>query len=477
MQFTFATSDSTFHIDRTDKSLTINGGFAAFSSFLNRSKIIDRLVDTCPIKRDSNNAYPIRDVIITFILTCVIEGKRFRHVRYIQNDEVVKKIFKLDRGVCSDDTIRRFFEAIDCDKGKKWLDQAFEILYSALPEMFIIDWDSTVTTRYGEQDDVEVGYNPTKPGRGSHHPLLTTVAGLRMCLTVNVRPGNVHSANGILDVMNELLDRLPENKRPFAIRADIGFCNNTILKWFEEKHNRPFYVFKLKKTSRVMEAIHSISDAVWDGVASFGAMQITEVSLKLTGWESARRVVLGRRLISKQSPEESGTLFGICKYEYSAIVTNLSPSQFEAWQVVEFYQNRADCENIFDELKNQWGLSGFCADHMNVTELAARFNVLSYNMWSLFVRFFGCKHHKEAKTSRRELLMFPAQLVESGREKTLQIAVADQFWDLLEEGYNRLIAWLKATAPQLTHSNALIDWIKAIDYDPSTKMIEKPVFN
>ncbi len=32
----------------------------------------------------------------------------------------------------------------------------------------------------------------------------------------------------------------------------------------------------------------------------------------------------------------------------------------------------ADCENIYDELKNQWGLAGFCSQQSNVTELAAR---------------------------------------------------------------------------------------------------------
>jgi hypothetical protein len=164
MDFTFATTDGTLHVDRTDKALTTTGGFAAFASFLNRSKIIDKLVQTCPISRTSNNATPVRDIIVSFLLTCIIEGRRFRHVRFIQNDEVIAKLFKLERRVCSDDTFRRFFTEIDSEAGKKWLDGAFEILYSALPQMFIIDWDSTVTT-YRDQEGVEVGYNPTKPGK------------------------------------------------------------------------------------------------------------------------------------------------------------------------------------------------------------------------------------------------------------------------------------------------------------------------
>ena len=463
MPYTFLTSDGTVFVERTDKSLTTNGGFAAFASFLNRSKIIDQLVATCPIERTSNNALPIRDVIVSFLLTCIVEGRRFRHVRFIQNDAVIAKLFKLERRVCSDDTIRRFFAAIDNEAGKQWIDGAFAILFDALPSMFIIDWDSTVTTRYGAQEGVEVGYNPVKPGRGSHHPLVATVAGLRMCLTLSLRPGDSHSADGMTDAMDDLLRRLPVQRRPFLCRADIGFSGEPTLMWFEHGEGKPYYLFKLRKTARVKEAVRTVTDEQWEGAATFGAMQVTEVQLQLTGWAKSRRIILGRRLVNKQSPEESGTLFGVCSYEYSAFVTNLSAGQFAAWQIVELYQGRADCENVFDELKNQWGLSGFCAQQQQVTELAARFCVLSYNIWSLFARFFGGKHHKEAQTSRREILIFPAQLTESGRERTLQISVADQFWDVLHEGYERLMKWLKATAPQLTRSCALIDWIKAID--------------
>ena len=254
-----------------------------------------------------------------------------------------------------------------------------------------------------------------------------------MCLTLSQRPGNSHTAEGMT--------------------ADIGFSGEPTLKWFEAGSGKPYYVFKLKKSARVMEAIRAVSEEQRDGAATFGAMQITELELELTTWEKKRRVILGRRLINKQTPEESGTLLGICAYEYSAFVTNLSKDQFNTWQLVEQYQGRADCENVFDELKNQWGLCGFCSQQLHITEMAARFTVLSYNIWSLFARFFGGKQHKEAQTSRWEILMFPAHLTESGRERTLQISVADQFWDVVNLGYERLVRKIASSGTRgLFHS-------------------------
>lgn len=64
----------------------------------------------------------------------------------------------------------------------------FELKYKlTLSTPNIIDWYSTVTTRYGEKEQVAIGYNPTKPGRGSHQPLVCLVAGLCLCLDLDFR--------------------------------------------------------------------------------------------------------------------------------------------------------------------------------------------------------------------------------------------------------------------------------------------------
>lgn len=458
MAYKFDTPGGHVSVERSGKTLTPFGGFVAFASFLSRLGIIERLVETCPVKRTSNNATPVRDILIGFILTCVQEGTRFAHIRSIQNDPAIAKIFKLERRIPGEDTIRRFFETVESVAGRDWMYAANSFLYESLGTPYILDWDSTVTTRYGEQDGVEVGYNPHKRGRGSHHPLVCSVAGVRLCLDMEHRSGDSGSSSGWIEMLERLLDRLPANKHPFINRADVSFCSEDFLKWHEERPERPRYLLKLRKTARVMEAINQVSDEEWQGAASFNALQLAETRLTLHGWSTERRVVVGRRLISKQSPSDSGTLFGISHYEYSAWVTNLSERQLDTFQVAELYQKRADCENIFDELKNQWGFTGFCSHHSNVTEIAARLTLLSYNLWSLFVRFFSGRKHQEAKTSRKDYLLLASQVVETGREKILKMAANDNTWRRIVNGYDRLVTWLSATAPQLEVKN---HWIHA----------------
>ncbi|GBU20298.1 hypothetical protein R80B4_00174 [Fibrobacteres bacterium R8-0-B4] len=459
MDIKFDTHGGQIHIERTAKTITPCGGLAAFSSFLSSLRIIELLVDSCPIQRSSNNATPIRDILVGFILMCVQEGKRFKHIRYVQHDRAIGKIFGIERRIPGDDTVRRFFASIDSEAGREWLYKAQEIIYRALNTEYILDWDSTVTTRYGEQEYVAIGYNPQKHGRGSHHPLVCSVAGLRLCLDMDFRPGDSSSSDGWIAMMERLLSHIPPDRWPSINRADVGFCSEKFLSWHEADVNRPRYLFKLRKTALVKGAISEVKEADWQGSASVAALQLAEARLKLHGWSNERRVVLGRRLISLESPDESQSLFGYSKYEYYAWVTNLSSQQFEAFQIADLYQKRADCENIFDELKNQWGFSGFCSHDKNVTELAGWLTLLSYNLWSLFVRFFSGRNHQEAITSRNDFLLLASQLVETGREKILKIAVNDKHWIRIKTGYGRLLAWVRSNAPLLGVNDG---WLRAI---------------
>lgn len=460
MKIDFSTAAGSYQIERTGSNLTSLGGLIAFASFVNELGVLDELEKHFPVKRTSNNALPVRDILVGFIVTALLGGKRFHDIRFIQNDPVIAEAFGVHKRISGDDAIRRLFTEIESEAGRDLMYKVNQYLFENLPDYYILDWDSTVTTRFGEQEGVAVGYNPHKPGRGSHNPLVSSVGGIRLCLDVEMRSGDAHTAAGWIEHMEQLFASLPKNKQPWLNRADIGFCGEKFLRWHEGDKDRPHYLFKLKKTKRVKEAIAKVREDQWEGSASINALQLAECRLQLAGWDRERRVVLGRRLISKQSPEESGNFLGVCDYHYYAYVTDLSPEQFTCWQISDLYDKRADCENIFDELKNQWGFAGFCSQKQNVTEFAARMTLFTYNLWSLFVRFFNIDRHQEAITTRREFMLMPAKLVKTGRQKRVDLAIVEKKWERIKEGYLRMISWIRSNAPQLnlgtTIANAAI---------------------
>jgi hypothetical protein len=55
-------------------------------------------------------------------------------------------------------------------------------------------------------------------------------------------------------------------------------------------------------------------------------------------------------------------------FEYAVLVTSLDS---EILSLGQLYRDRADCENSFDELKNQWGWSGFTTRDLKRCRLMA----------------------------------------------------------------------------------------------------------
>ncbi len=108
-------------------------------------------------------------------------------------------------------------------------------------------------------------------------------------------------------------------------------------------------------------------------------------------------------------PALRGTCTSVCnesdlpttRYEYAVLVT---PMAHEILTLAQLYRDRADAENNFDELKNQWGWGGFTTQDLARCRLMARMVALVYNGWTLFVRPAHPDKHFEAISSRPLLL-------------------------------------------------------------------------
>ena len=69
-----------------------------------------------------------------------------------------------------------------------------------------IDLDSTVITRYGNQEGSAIGYNPKEKGRKSHHPLMAFVDQTKMVANAWLRAGNTAQIQIIIKFLEETFD-------------------------------------------------------------------------------------------------------------------------------------------------------------------------------------------------------------------------------------------------------------------------------
>lgn len=446
-RFEFLTAGGRIALKPSEEALTPYGGLVPFAAFLRHMGTVETLAATFPVERTSPNAKPVADIVHSFMLTAIADGRRFAHVERLREDPALNELFGM-KSMVGADTIRRLFASMKHEQAAAWLGNASAPLWQALPEQLILDWDSTVQTKYGHQEGAAIGYNPVKPGRRSVHPLLASAAGTRLCVAYRHRSGDTVTASQWAEAMEEAQRQLGA-KKVWLNRGDIGLGNEAVMRWHESDPGRPHYLFKLKQTANVRKAIHAIAESQWEGPGQAGAWQVAETRVKLEGWSRERRVVVARKTQGHVPAREQTELWKLNRYDYAAYVTNMDKETLNAWQVQATYRDRGDAENVFDEIKNQWGFNGFMSAKKAISATAAQLLLLAYNLWTLYVRLLEPRKHVEAVTSRRWFLLIAGRLVESGRQKALALSVQGAWWQELKEGYERVSRWLRATAPQL----------------------------
>ncbi len=94
----------------------------------------------------------------------------FIHADWLRYDKVIRTIFGW-KSVPSQSTYSRFFHKFSWKRNTEVFVQLQRWFFDQLgSDKLTLDLDSTVITRYGNQESSRRGYNPVKPGRFSHHP-------------------------------------------------------------------------------------------------------------------------------------------------------------------------------------------------------------------------------------------------------------------------------------------------------------------
>jgi hypothetical protein len=409
-------------------ALTPFGQIVYFAEFLKVSGRLDATMGDCPLVYTSPNAPAVRDVIGTWVLSALAGHRRYAHITALRGDSVLPDLLGMSKFV-SEDSVRRALAAMPEPAGLAWLDRHIDLCtHPLLGERYIIDVDTTVKPLYGHQEGAVVSYNPKKPGRPSHVHHTYMLAGLRLIMGVETAPGNEHTGAHSAPGLWRMIDRIPRDCWPTLLRGDCGVASESVMGQAEQRSID--YLFKLRLTKNVKRLIErTFSKGGWSDAGQ--GWQGKEEVLRLVGWSRQRRVIVLRRrlkgsVVASVRDDESQLRLGFAEidddtaiHEYAVLATSLDE---EVLTVAQLYRDRADCENAFDELKNQWGWGGFTTKDLARCRLAARMVALVYNWWNIFVRLAEPDKHLEAITSRPLLLAGIAERVRHGRQTTLRIA-------------------------------------------------------
>ena len=443
---------------------TPHGQLVFFAQFLAATGVFERWVSSCPLSYRSGNAPDKRDVLGTLLLGLLAGHRRYAHITALRGDAVAAQALGMNK-VVSEDALRRALARIDLPASDAWLRPSLQhSVREALDRPWVLDIDASIKPLYGHQEGAEIGYNPTKPKRPSHVLHTFLVSNLRLVLDVQVSSGKQHTSVHAKAALGRILQELGE-RRPALVRGDSGYGNEGILTELEA-HQQP-YLLRLRQTKNVQRLVaQQFSRQDWSRADSQGC-QMVEAQLQLHGWSRKRRVVIvrqrirggiarERRLDGKQLRLDlvgASVLDSDRLWEYAVLVTDVA---YPLESIGQLYRDRADAENAFDELKNQWALGGFTTQDLGRCQTVARSCALVYNWWSWYCRAAHPGARMEAITSRPLLLAAVGKAASHANQTTLYLTPLHGRAEVLK----RLIANIGAA---LQHVKEAAEQFKNLD--------------
>jgi hypothetical protein len=247
-------------------------------------------------------------------------------------------------------------------------------------------------------------------------------------LDVEVHAGDEHTSATTKIGLFNWLEKIPRALWPTLLRGDCGFGTEDLMAWPEAEGLH--YLFKHRMTKKTRDLVYAL-DLGQGWIDAGQGWQGMESTLRLSTWTKQRRIVVLRRPRQQRYPrrtdieathqpkqqviDEVAEQLVDEDFDYQVLVTNRSD---DLAVIAHLYRDRADAENVFDELNNHWGWGGFTTTDLDTCQIAARMTAQVYNWWSIFVRlaavgwnikkhihFFSDLLHGKTRTTWTRMIM------------------------------------------------------------------------
>src|SRR6516165_1252981 len=402
----------------TLRAVTPFGGLSVLIELLGRIGLVEQLQSQEFYQPKSPNHYRPGQILVGFMLSVIAGAQRFAHANQLRADRALHALLGMKR-FPSDDTILNYFRRFSQAEIEGFWRPLWRWLIGRLPRLeqgFSLDLDSTIFSRHGtQQQGAARGYNPRRPGRLSHHPLLAILAEANFVLHAWLRSGNTGAGQGAAPFLSEALSLLGSQHRIRCVRADSGFYADNFLSFLEERQLP--YIVVARLTTYLKSRLYQINR--WQALDEHYVL--SEFQFKLWNWKSARRFVVVREEIQSKRAAVGRKLIDLPGYVFRVFVTNRSDSALEIWRD---YNGRAAVECRIDELKNQLAADHFCLRSFFATESAFLAVLFSFNLLSEFQRAIDptLKTYKQPATLRFEVFTCGAILGRSGHHLVLHMS-------------------------------------------------------
>jgi len=428
---------------QTPRAVTPFGGLISFVSFLEQIGYAQKLQAHLPWQLSSPNAIPLAHTLTAFCIGVIGGARRFAQTEIARADRALHALLGLDRWPGAD-TVRGFFHRFS----QATIQSFWRPLWVWLLGLvrcpaggFSLDLDSTVFPRCGHQAGAAKGYNPRRPGRKSHHPLLAVLAEVPLVLHGWLRSGNTGAARGAVAFLCEALALLPQGMGIRCVRADSGFFEEALLAFLEERHLPYLVVARLTQRLKRRAAVLSQWQELDENYA------LGEFRARLLGWSAERRFIVLRERVREDKEAVGRKLIDVPGYTFRIWVTNRQELAVELWRD---YNGRATVEQRIEELKNDLAADDFCTQNFWATEAAFLAVLFTFNLLSLYQQLSApTAAYRQPATLRAAVFICGAILGRAGHQTVLHLSACWGGLDKHKPLLQAVLSWKNQMSPKL----------------------------
>jgi len=416
----------------TSAALTHFGGIFLLHSFLQCLKLRTYLAQRI-CYRDRNNRYTLSELLLALIYPMILGLENVEVSALLKTNGVFQYLTGLP-SFPDPTTLRRFLiratpTLLPELRNIHDLLRARFLILPTIPSSIWLDCDSTVRTLFGHQEGAEVGYNPTHRGKRSYHPLVIREAHREDLLGGLLRPGNASSADGIQELIQEVVLLLPRSVE-YRLRADAGFYDGDFVRFLKGKHISLVIVADctgpIKRRLSGLRYHRASSD-----------LAVSEFRYQPHGWDRKERFVVLRKKLPDDPAAPQGALLTLNRYAFRVLVTNLPLTPYGVFQ---FYDDHAGIERIIRTLKDDYPFARAATNNFEANALYAEISLLAYNLMVWFKRLClpGDWQSYTLPTIRHRLLMIPGQFTRSKNIPTLRFPRNNPYQDIFTFAQDRI---------------------------------------
>jgi hypothetical protein len=399
----------------TGSNITKYSGLNTIAKYLNRQNIIKSISATFPTKRCNATKFGVNQILISILMASICGINRISRIAAFSGDGLIRSLLKLEKPINGDSISKtlkklgqsgsRKLQSLLLDKAANWLQQ------SKLTSI-TLDADSTVKSVCGNQEGAAKGFNTTKKGAKSYHPLLVFVSELKLLYHSWFRTGSAYTSNGIVDFLKEVKASLSKNIKNVFFRADSGFFSGKLIEQLKFYGWDYLIKVKLKNLKKLLEI------QVWQRTGCKDDIWVCEFPYRSKTMETPVMLKAMRSVKEYAEKDYFGEKMVVPVYQY---VCYVSSYDLDGLHLHELYKERSTSETWIEQVKGQTMAGSTLTNDFWANDILWQLCVFAYNI-SVMVRQKKAKFKKqEHRTFVDWFVAVPAKITRGGRRIELKM--------------------------------------------------------